>query len=146
MSKNHLLSFSVAQLTVSDSSTLKIGSTNSVTLKRTPPVSTIVSGNSILTVAQATSGLLLQTPAANSTITLPTAAALVAFFNNEEVGDSFDIRVLNLAPATYTTTVAVGSGGSAVGTLVIQPASSVRFLLRFTNVTVGSEAYTLYAF
>jgi uncharacterized protein YcsI (UPF0317 family) len=89
--------------------------------------------------------LITQTPAANSTLTLPTATALVNSFNAPAIGDTFEIRFINLASATYTSTIAADASGSLVGNGVVSFASSGRFRVRFTNVSSGSAAYVVYA-
>ena len=144
-SKASVLTKTVRQQVILDSSATKIGSTSAVTLTSSPASVTVASGNATLTATQVLSGLILQTPAVNSTLTLPTATALTASFVNTQVGDTFEIRVVNLASATYTSTIAADASGSLVGNGVVSFASSGRFRVRFTNVTSGSQAYVVYA-
>lgn len=145
-SKASVLTKTVRQQVILDASATKLGSTSAVTLSATPAAVTVASGNATLTASQVLSGLLVQTPAANSTLTLPAASALTASFVNTQVGDTFEIRVINLASATYTTTVAPdGSSGTLVGNGVVAVASSGRFRVRFTNVSSGTQAYVVYA-
>lgn len=142
-SKAALVTKTINQLIVLDSSKLKSGSSSGVLLRKIPASATIATGSATLTVSQMSSGTLVQTPAANSTLTLPSAAALVAAFDGTSVGDAFDFKVINLAAATYNTVIAVPASGTLVGTATVAPVTSGRFTVRFTNVTSGSEAYTV---
>lgn len=144
-SKASILTKTVRQQVILDGSATKLGSTTAVTLTATPAAVTVASGNATLTSSQVLSGLITQTPAANSTLTLPTASALTSSFVNTQIGDSFDIRVINLASATFTTTIAADASGSLVGNGVVSFASSGRFRVRFTNVSAGTQAYVVYA-
>lgn len=143
-SKSSLTSKTFGKISAVDATSIKIGSTSKVTLKKMPAPVTIATGNATLTAAQVLAGTIVQTPAANSTLTLPTAAILVATFPRVAVGDAFEIRVMNLAAATYTTTVGAGSGNTIVGTAVAQPLTGLRATVRFTSVGSGSEACTVY--
>lgn len=144
-SKASILSKTVGQQIILDASLTKIGSVSQVSLFDTPAAVTVATGSATLSTAQTISGLIAQTPAANSTLTLPTAAALEAIFPNASIGASFDLRVLNLAPATFNTTIAADAGSSLIGNGVIPPASARLFRIRFTNVSAGTEAYVAYA-
>lgn len=144
-SKASVLSKTVGQQIILDASLTKTGSVTQVSLFNTPAAVNVATGSAVLSVAQTTSGLITQTPAANSTLTLPTAAALAALFPNDTIGSAFDLRVINLAGATFTTTIAADAGSSLVGNGVIPPASARLFRVRFTNVSSGTEAYVAYA-
>jgi hypothetical protein len=74
--------------------------------------------------------------------TMPTAAALVEAVQGAFVGLTFNFQV---APTGGTLTVAVGTGGTAVGTMTCVTTAFKTFAVRFTNVTVGSEAYSIYS-
>lgn len=83
----------------------------------------------------------------SGTVTLPSAANVVAAVVNAQVGSSFEVIINNggsgslTFPATGTPT-----GYTLVGTAaVVTTASQIaRFVL--TNVTLGSEAYSVYMF
>lgn len=86
---------------------------------------------------------VLDTAAATAarTYTLPTAAEVVAAISSASVGVSLDFVVVETASQAIT--LAVGTGGAALGDLVVAADTSVPFRLRLTNVTSGSEAYVL---
>lgn len=79
---------------------------------------------------------------ANSTITFPTAALLVAALPNAQVGD-----VINFAIASTgnnTPTIAAGTGGT-IGSQTTGVARVTRYLsIRITNIGAGTEAYIIY--
>jgi hypothetical protein len=77
------------------------------------------------------------------TDTFPTAAQMVAGLAGCAVGTTVETFVRNDGAATLT--VAVGTGGTGSGTLTVATLNAKVFWLRFTNVTLGSEAYTLYS-
>lgn len=99
-----------------------------------------------LTVGQVQGGFILEDPNGGAaTATLPTAALLVAATPGAMVGTSFYFDVRNTADANETLTIAGGSGGTTSGTMTIAQNNGKRFLLRFTNVSPGSETYTVYS-
>lgn len=102
-------------------------------------------GNVTLTGAQVLGGLLLRdNNGGDRTDTLPTAALLVAACSEGlSVGNGFRFTVRNTG--ANTTTIAAGTGGTASGTMTIATANSKEFLVIFTNITAGSEAYTVYS-
>lgn len=54
------------------------------------------------------------TPTSTRTLTMPTAATIVADYSGTAVNDCFDFTIVNLAAATSTTT-AVNTGGTLIG-------------------------------
>lgn len=142
-SKSAQVAKTFAQLSVKDSSATKTGSTTQVTLRRTSPSVTIATGSATLTAAQTTAGILSQTPAANSTLTLASATALLAVFPSVQVGDTFNITIINLAAATFNTVLAVPASGTLVGSGTVVPLTSATFALRFTDV--ATPAYTVFS-
>ena len=107
--------------------------------------------NQTLTAAQVTSGFIIRGGAmtAGRTDTLPSAAALCEAIQGVMVGTSFELPIRNAATGAFTITVAAGPGGT-----MFDPAGAVRqiaqnstkfFQVIFTNVTPGSEAYTVYS-
>lgn len=88
--------------------------------------------------------LTMATGANDRTLTLPTAAQIVAAIPGLMVGSELSFSVTNLKAAN-TCTVAVASGITApTGTnLVVAAVTSKTFTLVFTNVGGGTEAATL---
>ncbi len=83
--------------------------------------------------------------AVGTTITLPTAANLVAahrnYYGSVNVNDVWSIVFYQVA-AGIALTVAGGTGGtSAGGATAGGNGVSVKVLIRYTNVTAGAEAY-----
>lgn len=93
------------------------------------------------------SGLILRdTNGASRTDTLPTAADLVAAVQGAMVNHAFEVEIRNNADASAETlTIAAGAGGSTSGTMTVADGATKRFAIVFTNVTLGSEAYTIYS-
>lgn len=118
------------------------------------PPAGIGTGAQTITINMLLSQVLEEDPAGAATWTLSTAALAVAGISGVEVGDSFDFWVINTdATADIAITVAMGTGGTAVGNMEVESADTTAdaissgsgmFRFRFTNVTSGSEAYTVY--
>jgi hypothetical protein len=92
-----------------------------------------------LTVAQTTGGILVGNPS--------TTAAIDAVFTNAKVNSTFELTVINLGTSTGLITMAVGTGITAVGNLIVAITGSAagvggagQFLFRKT----GDAAYTVY--
>ncbi len=113
------------------------------------------SGGKTITIAQILTGIYITDPTADAAHTLPTAALAVAGVGGVAVGDCIDFTCINTgtASADEIITLAAGSGGTLVGSgavLTSDPtdeqfsSGSGLFRIRFTNVTSGSEAYTVY--
>lgn len=99
-----------------------------------------------LTSGQVRGGLVLQDPNGGAvTTTLPTAALLVAACPGVMEGQAFYFTIRNTADAAETITVAAGTGGTTSGTMTIAQNNSKTFLVRFTAVDSGNEAYTVYS-
>lgn len=79
----------------------------------------------------------------NLTITLPTAAQLVAADGYATVGGGYQFAVINQYSAA-TLTVAAGTGGALVGNAVITASTSALFYVVYTSVTLGVEGVTFY--
>lgn len=112
-------------------------------------------GNATITIAEVLTGILEADSTAQITYTLPTAALAVAGVTGVAVGDCIDFAVINTATAgtEEEITVAAGSGGTAIGNMVVPPGDTTHdadksgsglFRIRFTNVSSSSEAYTVY--
>jgi len=113
---------------------------------RTPVASS--SASFTPTIAQLLSGLISHTasvPGNTETITLPTAAAIVAGIPNAIVGSSFDFAV---AAIDGPKRVIVGSGGTLISghNDIVSHASSGSYRVRLTNVTPSSETYDVFQF
>ena len=98
------------------------------------------------TAAQLLGGIILRDPngGGRSDVT-PTAALLKAALPGIAVGTGFEFTIRNTADAAETITVTAGTGATLSGTMTIAQNNSKRFLVVFTNVTTGSEAYTVYS-
>lgn len=103
-----------------------------------------------LTAAQLAGGLILRDPnGAGRSDTTPTAALLVAYFSNGGlrpiIGQRFEFIIKNTADAAETITILAGTGCTLSGTMTIAQNNLKRFLVEFTGVNAGAEAYTLYS-
>lgn len=116
------------------------------------PVSTVPGAASTITAANLLTGFVVQAPSAGNTSTLDTAANIVAAVNGVSagavVGDVIQCYLGN-GSAANTITIAAGSGGAfdanqPAAARVIAVNSSRFVFVRLTNVTGGSEAYTVY--
>lgn len=100
-----------------------------------------------LTVAQVRGGHVAVAAGANDrTLTLPTAAQIVAAIPGLVAGSVVTVSVVNLKAAN-TVTVAVAAGIVALtGASLVQLGQTARtYAILFTNVTPSSEAASLYA-
>lgn len=111
------------------------------------PVTISTAGNVTYTPAQLMSGWLIRDGNGGArTDTLPTAAAMVEAVQGAMVGTSFEFELRNSSGTAIAITLAAGAGGtlSPASTSVAQ-SNTRTYLFSFTNVTIGSEAYTVYA-
>lgn len=101
-----------------------------------------------LTVAQITGNLLVGNPSASAaTYTLPTAAAIDAVMTNAKVGSTFNLIVVNLGTSSGIITMAVGTGITAVGNLLVAitgSAAGVGGAAQFMFRKTGDAAYNLF--
>lgn len=95
-----------------------------------------------LTAAQIVNGMLVATPTANATLTLPTAVLIDAAIPNARVGSTFDLALVNAAPATYTAAFALSTGVTNGGNAVVSLAAATSALFRFRKTAEG--AYVAY--
>jgi hypothetical protein len=95
-----------------------------------------------LTAAQIVNGMLVATPTANATLTLPTAALIDAAIPNARVGSTFDLSLVNAAAATYTAAFALGAGITNGGNAVVSLAAATSAMFRFRKTADG--AYVVY--
>ena len=123
------------------------GNLNEIDLYATAAQQT-ATATATLTVAQITGNLLVGNPSTTAaTYTLPTATAIDAVITNAKIGSTFNLTVINLGTSTGLITMAVGTGITAVGNLVVAITGSAagvggagQFLFRKT----GDAAYTVY--
>jgi len=101
-----------------------------------------------LTVAQTLGGLLVVDPTTTaSTLTLPTATAIDAVMTNMKTNSTFTLRVINIGTSTGLVTIAVGTGITAVGNLVVAitgSAAGVGGAAQFLFRKTGTAAYSVY--
>jgi hypothetical protein len=110
------------------------------------PVTITTAGAATYNAGQVLSGIILRDPNGSSrTDTLPTAVLLVGAVPGATIGTSFRIWIRNDADAAETITIAAGTGGTTSGTMTIAQSNSKEFLIRFTGVASGAEAYTIYS-
>jgi hypothetical protein len=97
-----------------------------------------------LTAAQLLGGFINSAPAGAITLTLPTAANMVAGIAGAKVGDAFEVSIENTSGGANSITLAAGGATLRGGTTVAQNKSAIlRGVL--TNVGSGTEAYTVHS-
>jgi hypothetical protein len=116
----------------------------------------LANASATLTMTQLLTQILTIVPTVTRTLTLPTAADAVSGISGVQVNDCIEFTIIhdNVIAGDPLITIAMGTGGTAVGFMNVHPRSSFStsyftsgsgtFRLRFTNVTVSSEAYTVY--
>ena len=82
------------------------------------------------------------TASAGFTDTTDTAANIVAAYPLAKANDVVEVHFIN--KAGYAVTIAGGTGVTITGNEVIATLDSRLLLVQLTNVTVGSEAVTIY--
>lgn len=150
----HLLTQNFGQVNVGANAVnnVKLGNVNNVVITRTPAPVALTDASVTLTASQVLKGLLAGAPTtSDKTLTLPTAALLVAAIPGAQIGDTFNYVVVNTGVGDgIQFIVAAGSGGTNVGYMTVDNpvgtdkvgAGSALFRIRLTNVTSGAEAYT----
>ena len=119
------------------------------------PAAGLGTGNITLTIAQILTQVVEEDPEGAANWTTPTAALAVAGITDVAAGDCLDFYVINSAStgADEIVTMVAGTGCTLVGNALVaapnvtedqENAGSGHFRIRFTTVTSGSEAYTLY--
>jgi len=123
------------------------GNLNEIVMSVAPTPQT-ATATATLTVAQITNDLLVGNPSTTAaTYTLPTATAIDAVITNAKIGSTFNLTVINLGTSTGLITMAVGTGITAVGNLVVAitgSAAGVGGAAQFMFRKTGDAAYTLY--
>ena len=112
------------------------------------PAPQTATATATLSVAQITGGLLVGSPSTTAaTYTLPTATAIDAVMTNMKTNSTFALTVVNLGTTDGLITVAVGTGITAVGNLVIAitgSAAGVGGAAQFLFRKTGTAAYSVY--
>lgn len=114
------------------------------------PVSATPGATVTISAANLLTGIITYSPSTACTATFDTAANIVAAVNSNTagafIGDYISALIVN-GNATNGITLAAGSGGAFdtnQATRTIPVNTSKWVLIRLTNVTLGSEAYTIY--
>ena len=101
-----------------------------------------------LTATQVLGGLLVVDPTTTaSTLTMPTATAIDAVMTNMKTNSTFRLTVVNIGTSTGVVTMAVGTGITAVGNLVVAitgSAAGVGGAAQFLFRKTGTAAYSVY--
>jgi len=101
-----------------------------------------------LSAAQITGGILVGSPSGTAaTYTLPTATLIDAAMTNLKTNSTFDLTVINLGTTSGIITMAVGTGITAVGNLLVAitgSAAGVGGAALFQFRKTGDAAYTVY--
>jgi len=123
------------------------GNTNELEIETQAAPQTATS-TATLTVTQTLGGLLVVDPTTTaSTLTLPTATAIDAVMTNMKTNSTFKLTVINLGTSTGLVTIAVGTGITAVGNLVVAitgSAAGVGGAAQFLFRKTGTAAYSVY--
>lgn len=109
---------------------------------QTNPVFVYGNQNTTILTAHLLIGILYGTTTQNCSLDLPNASNVVSGISGSQVTDSIDFSVVNLGTFTYT--IVLGTNGSMIGNTVVNATASGLFKLVLTNITSGSEAYTIY--
>lgn len=105
-----------------------------------PAPFTTASNATALSATNTLRGVIVHSITTNISLTLDTAANYLAAFGlTTQVGSNFDFTIVTTP--SYITTVLVGTGGTTIGSNVVD--GSGRFRIQFTNVTPTTEAYLL---
>jgi hypothetical protein len=114
------------------------------------PVSAAPGATVTISAANLLTGIITYSPSAPNTATFDTAANIVAAVNANSagavIGDYITTLIIN-GNGTNAITLAAGTNGSFdtnQATRTIPVNTSKYVLIRLTNVTAGSEAYTIY--
>ncbi len=104
-----------------------------------------------LTAAQVCAGLIAATPTATANYTLPTANAIIVQLTQQlgyapQVGDAFDLTVVNLAATnTFTVTFLTATGLTLRGNMLIAGGTAAgdnaQGTIRFVRTTAGFTVY-----
>jgi hypothetical protein len=125
-------------------SEVKTGSTISVNIVNSPTPVTLGAAVTAITASQVFSGTLVQTPSSALTLTLDTAAHLLATnVNVASVGSSFVFTIINLSGTNAILFAPDGGSGTLVGNATVAVNASGKFMVLITAVGT-SPTYTVY--
>lgn len=113
-------------------------------LRKTQAAPSALSDSSqTLTTTHIISGIMTMTPTVARSLTLPTAADMVAALSGIAVDDSIDFTIINESMVDDINLLD-NTGTSIVGATSTSLNTSSTFRMRFTNVTASSEAFIVY--
>ena len=124
--------------------------------KHQEPHVTLSDADATLTIGNILVSIFTITPTVDRILTLPTASSAVGGITGVQIGDAIDFTIINNStPADEASiTLSMGTGGTMVGNNSIAPkqnnagtyftSGSGTFRIRFTNISAGTEAYTVY--
>ena len=101
----------------------------------------VATNTATLTAAQIVNGMLVATPTANATLTLPTGALIDAAIPNARIGSTFDLYLINAASG-FTAALALGTGVTNGGNVVVALAANTSSQFRFRKT--GDGTYVAY--
>ncbi len=105
----------------------------------TTPTTVTTAADVTYTAAQIKARLILRDPNGAARADLfPTAANLIASFDDAPVGLSFEVLIRNTADAAETITMTTNTGLTLSGTMTIAQNASRRFLVVITSATAVS--------
>lgn len=106
----------------------------------------LTTGTPAITAAQMQNAIWSVSGGSTCAPTFPTPAALVAATVNAQVGLAFEVIVQNNNSSTFTIPASgTPTGYTLVGTATAATTLTQRLLVILTNVTLGSETYSVYA-
>ncbi len=99
-----------------------------------------------LTAPQTVAGAVIWSGTATGALTLPTAATLLQLLQSGAyVSQQFGVSdVVFLDVVNIGSQAVVMTSGSTASTRAVQSLTNTNLTIKFTNVTAGSEAYTIY--
>jgi hypothetical protein len=119
---------------------------NSLTYPSTFPATITTAGAVTYTTQNLLGGMILRDPnGAGRSDALPAANLLVAALPGVAVGTTFEFILRNDAGGAFAITVTAGTGVTISGTATIAQSNLKGFRVRFTNISPGTEAYTIYS-
>jgi hypothetical protein len=96
-----------------------------------------------LTAAQVTGGILYANPSTSAaTYTLPTASDIDAVMTSANVGNTFDLSIVNVGTSSGTVTLSMGTGITNGGNAAVAVSTTSSALFRFRKT--GTGAWTVY--
>lgn len=106
-------------------------------------VAALANDDATLTAAQVLGGIATMTPTAARSVTLPSAATLLALVPNASIGSVIQFTIKNIAATTHNITVVASAditNGGIAGDFTVSAAANATYWIRFTNVTTAPAA------